>query len=146
MMRRLFVVAILGLTLSLAGHPSVRSADKTADAKQPNFVHTVIFFLKKDAPKEESKVLIADALELLTKVPTVKGIRAGVPAENGTSAKEKDPQIVAPKDFQVGLVVLFEDADGLASYHKHPLHDKFVERHGKHIEKVIVYDFLQASK
>lgn len=146
MTRTLFAAAILGLTLTLGGHPSVRSADKTADAKQPNYVHTVIFYLKKDAPKEEGQALIDDAFALLSKIPSVKGIRAGLPAGKATTPNEKDPQVIVPKDYQVGLLVLFDNFDGLQTYIDHPLHVKYVDKHLKHVEKVMVYDFVQADK
>lgn len=138
MLRSLFAAAVLGLTLTVAGHPTA-TADTKADAKQPNYVHVVIFNLKKDAPKGEDKAIIEDTHELLAKIPSVKGIRVGAPAEKGT------PDL-ASKDYQLGLVVLVDDFDGLKAYLDHPLHLKFVEKHLKHLEKPVVYDFVQSSK
>jgi hypothetical protein len=112
-----------------------RAADK-ADAP---YVHCVVFYLKKDAPKDEGKALISDAFELLAKIPSVRLIKAGLPAQMATPK-------VAVSDYQVGLLVLFDNYDGLKLYLDHPLHTKYVDRHEKHLEKVLVYDFINQGK
>jgi hypothetical protein len=106
-------------------------------AKKGNYVHTVIFYLKKDAPKNAAKTIVQDSHKLLRKIPTVRGLWVGPPA-----AKEQSTPEVSVSDYQVGLLVLFDDSDGLKGYLEHPLHDEFVKRHRKHIERVVVYDFL----
>jgi hypothetical protein len=111
-----------------------RRERKTAPRKPAPFVHTVIFFLKKDAPANEADSVIGDTQKLLAKIPSVREIRAGRPAEKTSP--------VAVKDYQVGLLVLFDDVDGLHAYSDHPLHKEFVANHEKHFEKVAVYDFL----
>jgi hypothetical protein len=136
MKRLLFlVVALVGIVLiDRAFQPAV-AADKT-DAP---FVHTVIFYLKKDAPKDATKGMIADATELLGKIPSVRSVKIGPPSEKTTPK-------VGVTDYQLGLLVLFDDAAGLKTYLDHPLHLKYVEKHEKHIEKVLVYDFQNQSK
>jgi hypothetical protein len=135
MKRMLTMAAVLfGLASMGVNCPAV-AAD---DPKAP-YVHSVIFYLKKDAPKDEGKALIADAHELLAKIPTVRMIKIGPPAEKST------PE-VAKMDYQIGLLVLFDNYDGLKTYLDHPLHVKYVENHMKHIEKVLVYDFENAKK
>ena len=62
---------------------------------------------------------------------------AGKPAEKATP--------VAVKDYQVGLLVRFDDAEGLHTYLDHPLHKEYVSAHEKNLDKVLVYDFLSAS-
>jgi hypothetical protein len=66
-------------------------------------------------------------------------VKAGLPADKSTPK-------VAVTDYQVGLLVLFDNYDGLKTYLDHPLHTKYVEKHEKHIEKVLVYDFLNQLK
>ncbi len=105
--------------------------------KSPPLVHTVIFYLKKDAPANEADGLIADSQKLLAKIPTVREIRAGKPADKATP--------IAAKDYQVGLLVLFDDSDGLHTYADHPLHKEFVANHEKNFDKVVIYDFLSTS-
>src|SRR5262249_23217950 len=122
--------------LGLAASDMPASAADKADAP---YIHAVIFYLKKDAPKDEAKALIADATELLAKIPTVRGVKAGLPAEKST------PKF-AVTDYQVGLLVFFDNFDGLKTYLDHPLHVKYVEKHEKHIDKVVVYDFINQLK
>jgi len=105
--------------------------------KSPPLVHTVIFYLKKDAPANEADGLIADSQKLLAKIPTVREIRAGKPADKATP--------IAAKDYQVGLLVLFDDSDGLHTYADHPLHKEFVANHEKNFDKVVIYDFLSTN-
>lgn len=135
-MKRMLTLAtvLTGLVLMAAAFPVV-AAD---DVKAP-YVHSVIFYLKKDAPKDEGKALIADAHDLLAKIPSVRTIKIGPPAEKATPK-------VAVTDYQIGLLVLFDNYDGLKTYLDHDLHLKFVDKHMKHIEKVLVYDFENAKK
>jgi hypothetical protein len=94
----------------------------------------VIFYLKKDAPATEADALIADSQKLLAKIPTVREIRAGKPADKATP--------IAAKDYQVGLLVLFDDVEGLHTYIDHPLHKEYLANHQKNWEKAVIYDFV----
>jgi Stress responsive A/B Barrel Domain len=137
-------LAVAGLVALAVFSNSGRSAQEPGKAaldKTPPFVHCVIFYLKKDAPEGEADAMIADAHELLGSIPSVRGLRAGKPA-----AKEKPDN--AKTDFQVGLLVLFDDVDGLNIYLKHPRHLEFVKKHGKYIDgtKLGVYDFADQKK
>ena len=108
-------------------------------AKRANYVHAVIFYLKKGAPAGEAEALIEDSHKLLAKIPSVRHLWVGRPAEKGTPK-------VGITDFQVGLLVLFDDYDGLKTYIDHPLHTQYVEKHEKYWQKVPVYDFVNAQK
>ena len=135
-------VAAAGVILAVA---AVRSAaEKKDDAPKKakaRFVHTVIFTLKKDAPKDEEAQMIADCHEMLGKIPSVRQLRAGRPAEKGTPS-------LAKKDYAVALTIFFDDYDGLMTYDKHELHKKFVEKHLPHVEveKLLVYDSEDQAK
>ena len=96
---------------------------------------------KKDAPKEAVSELVADCHEMLAKVPSVRELRAGRPAEKGTPS-------LAKKDFSVALTVCFDDYDGLMAYDKHELHQKFVKKHlpNIQIDKLLVYDSEDQAK
>jgi hypothetical protein len=136
MKRSLMLVPLLAIAWFIAGRqgsadPLRVAADK---ADKGNYVHTVIFYLKKDAPKGEAEALITDAHELLEKIPTVRSLKVGPPAEKST------PE-VSVKDYQVGLLCTFDDFDGLKTYLEHPQHLKYVDKHKKNLEKVLVYDF-----
>ncbi|OAI51338.1 hypothetical protein AYO44_00580 [Planctomycetaceae bacterium SCGC AG-212-F19] len=136
-MKRLLMLLAVLAAVAVGAHLSrpVIAADK-ADAP---FVHTVIFYLKKDAPKDEGKALVDDATELLAKIPSVRMVKIGPPSDKTTPK-------VGVTDYQVGLLVLFDNADGLKTYLDHPLHVKYVEKHEKHIDKVLVYDFVNQAK
>jgi Stress responsive A/B Barrel Domain len=134
----LLALAITGVILSMtAMNPTqgqVRRDRRVTIRKAAPFVHTVIFYLKKDAPANEADAIIADTQRLLAKIPSVREIRAGRPADKGSA--------VVVKDYQVGLLVLFDDAEGMQTYLDHPLHKEFVSGHEKGFEKVVVYDFV----
>jgi hypothetical protein len=136
-------LALIGALASDCPAAPVKSAAKEEKpaAKEAPFVHIVIFRLKKDAPEGEVDALIADCNEMLSKIPSVKGIKVGRPAEKATPG-------VAKKDYQVGLLVLLDDADGLKTYLDHEQHVKFVEKHGKYfiMEKLDVFDFQDHAK
>ena len=132
-------LAAAGVILAVA---ALRSAAEK-DAKKPaaRYVHTVIFTLKKDAPKDEEAQMIADCHAMLGKIPSVKHLRAGRPAEKGTPRFEK-------KDYNVALTVIFDDYDGLTAYDKSEQHQEFVKKHLPHVEidKLLVYDYEDQAK
>lgn len=138
MMRAIWLgVAVLAGSAGLAS-----AADKDtrpAAGKSAPLVHMVIVYLKKDAPKDEASIIIKEAYEQLAKIPTVRKLEAGVPAKNGS------PQF-GVKDYQVGLLLLFDNEADLKTYIEHPIHVKYLEKHGKHCEKVLVYDFQAPGK
>jgi hypothetical protein len=144
MNRTLPGIAMLALAVLMMGRhaaesPRANAEEVKAKAKAP-FVHTVIFTLKKDAPDGAADGMIQDAHEMLAKIPTVREVRCGRPAEK--------PKADAKASYDVGLLVLFDDAAGLKTYDEHPLHKEYVKKHLKNIEldKLHVYDFMDAKK
>lgn len=125
------LIAFLTLACLL---PSLSAADKEAP-----YVHTVIFYLKKDAPKDTVEKAIVDSHDLLAKVPTVRKLWVGRPAAKST------PKF-AKSDYDFGLLVLFDSADGLLKYIDDPLHVKFVDKYAKYFDIVNVYDFENQPK
>jgi hypothetical protein len=141
-MRKLMLLAIVGLGAGVGGFAlSQRAlegraeAGQTAQSDKSPYVHTVIFYLKKDAPATAANGMIKDAHGLLAKIDSVRGVWAGKPADMSSPN-------VAVKDYHVGLLVLFDNFQGLEKYLKDPLHDEYLARHKGHIEKVLVYDFV----
>jgi hypothetical protein len=124
--------------------PLAVTTDSPADVapgkakKEPAFSHVVFFKLKPDAPAGSTEALLADCHDVLAKIPSVRSLRAGRPAEKA--------EAISIKDFHVGLSVWFDDYDGLKEYLDHPQHKKFVEKHGKAFDKVLVYDFVNQTK
>jgi hypothetical protein len=141
MKRKLLAIVALGAAGMILAVAAVRSAAEKEPAKKARYVHTVIFTLKADAPKDEESQMIADCHELLGKIPAVKQLRAGRPAEKGT------PKL-AKKDYNVALTVVFDDYDGLTAYDKSEPHQEFVKKHLPHvdIDKLLVYDYEDQAK
>jgi hypothetical protein len=136
MTRKLLAVVVLAVAgVVLAG------ADKKEDPKKARYVHTVIFTMKKDAPKDAEAALLADCHEMLAKIPSVRELRAGRPAEKAT---EK----LAKHDYSVALTIFFDDYDGLTAYDKSDLHQQFIKKHLPNVEmdKLLVYDYEDKSK
>ncbi len=139
MIRKLVLVAVLAVLAGVAGFVLSRfqleSQAQAAAEPQAAYVHAVIFYLKKDAPATAASGLIKDAHGLLAKISSVRGVWAGKPADMST------PDF-SVKDYHVGLLVLFDNYQGLEKYLKDPMHDEYVARHKEHIDKVLVYDFV----
>jgi hypothetical protein len=142
-MRKMMIASALALAAAVPGTATTASVNAADQADKPAapYVHVVVFHLKKDAPKDAVDGLIADAHSMLRKIPSVRDLRIGWPPETAT------PQF-AQKDYQVGLVVLFDDAEGLKTYLDHPLHLQYVDKHLKHVatDKLLVYDFVNQKK
>jgi len=125
---------------------AVAAADKDEKARPTkagagNYVHVVIFTLKKDAPASAVEEVIADCHKLLAKIKSVRQVKAGRPARE---AEEKWVR----KDYHVGLLVIVDDHAGLKAYLEDPLHVEFVKKHGKHfdMDKLAIFDFHNQTK
>lgn len=106
-----------------------------AGCASPKYVHTVFFTLKPGTPDAEINGLVDDSCKLLTKVPSVRKIESG--RRDINAARE-----VNDKDFQVGLVVYFDDKTGYDQYEVHPLHQELVKKYKAKIKSVRVCDFI----
>ena len=145
MSRRFCCLFLLIVVCALAGLYALKpihaaDQEKKSVGKSP-YVHAVVFHLKKDAPNNAAELMIRDSHELLAKIPSVRELRVGRPAE-------KDSADFVKKDYQVGLVIFFDDHAGLMEYIEHPLHKKYVERNIKNIDtdKLAVFDFMNQLK
>jgi hypothetical protein len=138
------VAVVIGTTcLGIDGAASGRTGSPEGIGgldRMPPYVHVVIFHLKKDSPPGEADALITDANDLLRPIPSVRDLRIGPPA-----VKAKPDR--ARGDYQVGLLVLFDNQQGLDLYLMHPNHLKFVEKHSKYLtDQLAVYDFIEQKK
>lgn len=96
-------------------------------------VHTVFFWMKKNAPKNAAKQTTQDALKYL-KTSTVKQLWAGPPAK--TEARD-----VINATYDVGLTVIFDNIADHDAYQEDPDHQIFIKRNKKNWLRVEVYDF-----
>ena len=99
------------------------------------FVHAVLFNMKSGTPEAEIDSLVADAYQLLAKVPTVRRIDSG----RREVLMQRD---VNDKAFTVGLTVYFDDKAGHDVYATHPLHIDYINKHKDHWAAVRVFDFV----
>jgi hypothetical protein len=134
--RLAFVTAGVAILVSAK---AVHGSDKD-NAKSPApFVHVVIVPLKSDAPAGTADEIITDSHEMLAKIPTVRELAAGKPAPKTGFAKT---------DYQVGLVLRFDNFEDLLAYEKHPLHQDFLKKHAKNVQlnKLAIFDFIDQKK
>jgi hypothetical protein len=96
-------------------------------------VHTVFFWMKKNAPKGAAQQTMKDALKYLN-TPTVKHLWAGLPAR--TEARD-----VINATYDVGLTVTFDSVADHDAYQEDPEHQVFIKRNKKNWLRVEVFDF-----
>jgi hypothetical protein len=98
------------------------------------FIHTVYFWMKPSATDADRRKLAADCVEYLGKVPTVRQLWAGPPAQT--------PREVVDNSYGIGLTVVMDDKPGHEIYQTHPLHLEFIKRNKEHWDRVQIYDYL----
>lgn len=96
-------------------------------------VHTVFFWMRKNAPKGAAKQTIQDALKYLS-TPTVKQLWVGAPSKT-------PPRDVVNATYDVGLTVAFETLADHDAYQKAASHQVFIKRNKKNWLRVEVFDF-----
>ena len=93
-------------------------------SQRTGLAHVVLYDFRPDAPPDAREALCADAQALLSGLPTVRGIWLGTPADTKTTGRP-----MVHDDYDLGLVVLFDDLDGLNEYLEYPDHVTFARRH-----------------
>jgi hypothetical protein len=102
-----------------------------ASAPKDLFVHHVYFYLK-NPNSAEDKAKLLEGLNKLAKVPTIKLVHIGTPANTTRD--------VVVRDYSISWLCLFDSAQDEEIYQKHPIHLKFVEDYSALWSKVAVYD------
>jgi len=103
--------------------------------RESPLVHVVLFTLPSTAAPEDRASLLSDIESKLRPLPTVKGLWAGGPADTKTPDRP-----VVDQDYDVGLLVLFENKAALESYLDHPEHEAFASKWDTYCT-VRVFDF-----
>jgi len=139
-MKQLALALALGI-LMVSGARAADPDPAKENSQKEGFAHVVIFKMKKDTPTSAVSGAIADCHKMLAKIPAVRRVRVGRPAEKGT------PEL-ARKDYDFALLILVDDEDGLKAYLEHPIHLSYVEKHGKHFDmsELKVFDFADQKK
>lgn len=84
-------------------------------------IHVVLFTLPEDAEPNEADALIDDIDAILRPLPTVQYLERGGPADTA-----ERPIVLT--DYDVGLLVLFDNLQDLNAYLKHPDHVAFASK------------------
>ncbi len=100
-----------------------------ACAHRPTISHIVLISL--DDPSQVP-ALQADCDRLLTRIPSVRTYTAGSHIDIG-----RDSVLT---DYDLGLIVTFDDADGYRAYVDHPLHIQLVETWRDRFASIRVWD------
>ncbi len=98
------------------------------------FLHTVYFWFNEGVTDAQRDACIADCYEYLGKVPTVRHLWAGQPANT--------PRDVVDGSIGAGLTVVLDDRAAHDVYQQHDLHKQFIERNGDLWARVQVYDHV----
>ncbi len=97
------------------------------------FLHHVFFWLSNPSSLEDRDKL-AEGLEKLSAVKTIRNFHIGKPADTNRDVIERE--------YAVSWYVQFDNAADQASYQTDPIHLKFIED-CKHLwKKVVVYDAI----
>jgi primosomal protein N' len=126
----------LSLTLVLHGCSGAEKTDagrRRLESSAP-FVHVVLFKVKAEDRDAAAAEIQKDIDRILAPLPTVKGLWRGRPAPTNTRP-------IVDTNYDVGLLVLFEDQKGLQDYLDHPKHVEFAQKHDTTCE-VRVFDFV----
>lgn len=137
MERRKFIknaatAAVVGVIIPSSDALALNKPKKTVIA------HYVLFWLKEDISEQE-KNDFTNFFEDLKKVPTIKSLHYGAPA----NTTKRD---VVDNSFSYNLLVYFDNMADLDVYETHPIHLAAIEKYSKYWTKVAVHDSILNSK
>jgi hypothetical protein len=113
----------------------IPSCSESAETNKKEVIaHYVLFWLKEDLSDQEKKDF-AQFFEDLRKVPTIKSLHYGSPA----NTTQRD---VVDNSFSYNLLVYFDNMEDLNVYETHPIHLEAIEKYSKYWTKVAVHDSI----
>jgi hypothetical protein len=101
----------------------------------PKYVHAVYFTCHDGTSDAEIDALIADGHKLLGDIPTVQRVETG----RRDPCADRDVNVT---DYDVGLIVYFDNREGHDVYQDHPKHLEYVRKHKPNWTQVRVCDFV----
>jgi hypothetical protein len=127
----------VALTLLAGGALAACAAsDLESRAASKKLVHVVAFWLKPNAPKDlPAQMRAFYATRVAREVPGVENVFVGT-----AHASDRD---VVDDSFSCMSVVRFASAAAEAAWQTHPVHDELRQLFGAHLDRVVVYDFVQ---
>jgi hypothetical protein len=117
-----------------SGCASTGTAAETKSRHQAVINHLVLITLQSPS---DAQALIEDCDRLLPPIESVRTWWVGVPVETGRDAVDDD--------YEVGLCVGFDDADGLQAYLEHPLHLELVGTWRPKVDQFRIFDVGKTS-
>lgn len=109
----------------------------TSEAAKKNkevIAHSVLFWLKEGLSDQEKKDF-TQFFEELRKVPTIKSLQYGPPA----NTTKRD---VVDNSFSYNLLVYFNNMEDLNVYETHPFHLNAIDKFSQYWDKVVVHDSI----
>ena len=110
------------------------NASASQDSKKEVIAHYVLFWLREDITEQE-KADFTNFFEELRKVPNIKSLHYGGPA----NTTQRD---VVDNSFTYNLLVYFDKMEHLDVYETHPIQLDAIEKYSKYWTKVAVHDSI----
>lgn len=131
MKRRNFIQYAGATALTATATVFLSGCTSSAELKEGEILHTVIFDLKHPVGSPEANNFITDARRILTAVPGVRNFQA---------YRQCSPK----NDYQYGFLMTFNDQAEFDAYTAHPDHSKFVtERWDTEVSRFQESDFMK---
>lgn len=133
MERRTFIGStVLAMVAGTNLASGTEKVNKETVLKSGLILHSVYFWLRKGLTEAEKKDFL-NYFEVLKKIPQVKSINYGIPAQ--TEKRE-----VVDHSYSYNLLLTFESLEDISIYGNHPEHVKGAETYSKYWERVEVKD------
>ncbi|MEM9918902.1 MAG: Dabb family protein [Bacteroidota bacterium] len=150
-MRIIFALLLLSLVACQQANPGLedelrQTKDKLAAAEKAlsdaqtddaTFIHTVFFWVKKDAPAD-LKASFEEGMKELAKTPSIYKLYYGPPAMT--------PREVVDNSYDYAWICHFKNKADHDAYQEDPIHLKFVDQYKDLWEKVQIYDNLVSNQ
>ena len=135
-MNRLLVIGLIPtlFLVAIAGAVAYTKADTA-----PRQAHSVFFTLKDRTPEARAE-FVKSCQKYLT------GHKGAVSVSFGTIAEDVVEPNVSVRDFDVSLLVVFENKEAGQKYLVSPRHKEFVEKNKEKFAKVRVFDSYLAAE
>ncbi|WP_425618511.1 Dabb family protein [Anatilimnocola sp. NA78] len=134
--RSVLFCCLVTLSVSLA------RAEEPVDKKiAAPFVHVALYTFKADAPEGTAAEFAAEAEKVFAQIDTVRSFRLGQPAAKATP---REFMVDPKKAYHLGVVLTFDNFDGMAKYGNDQRHNELKKKYAKYFEKIVAYDFEDA--
>jgi hypothetical protein len=121
---------VFAAVLTATVTPPAAAAD---DPKNGPAVAHMVFFTLKDHSKESRETFMASCRKYLTEHEGTRHFGLGTMAEDSDEP-------VSVKDWDVSVVIVFENKAAKDKYLVNPRHKQFAQENGSNFEKVRVFD------